>query len=72
MSAPKNVVTLFYEAKTQMEDGGSPDFRETLNEAAYCACGWQGLIGDLLCDPEDETPNNFWCPRCETRGWSFD
>ena len=75
MAAPDYAITLYKEAKTEFgEEGPGADFLEMLEAGASCVCGWRGKVGDLLCDQhrEDPPPNDFWCPQCRTRGWSFD
>lgn len=70
MSAPSHAITLQEEAITDWEPGQDITI---LDGGVSCVCGWVGVLGDLLCDPIEPNPppNDFWCPMCETRGWSF-
>ena len=72
MAAPDNAITLREESKTWVNHSEEDDAE--LDSSVSCMCGWKGSLLDLLCDPEDtsEAANNFWCPRCRARGWSFD
>lgn len=68
MSAPSNAIPLRNE---KWED----ENHKTLYDfSVSCSCGWTGSLLDLLCDPDDPKPstNDFWCPQCRSRGWSFD
>ena len=74
MSAPKNAITLQHEVETEWLKGvGNEDARDMLQASVSCPCGFQGKLGDLLCDPDDPNPpaNDFWCPNCRLKGWSF-
>jgi len=70
MSAPPHAITVQEEADTEWLD--SKD-KYILRSGVSCVCGWVGVLGDLLCDSIEPNPppNDFWCPVCETRGWSF-
>ena len=69
---PDNAITVKEESETLWEKPCPPN-KEPLSLKVKCACGFRGTIGDLMCDPNDSKPppNNFWCPQCEARAWSF-
>ena len=67
MAAPENAITLSKEAETEWVGGPT----KVLKSLVSCPCGFSGKLGDLLCNPDDETPNNFWCPVCKSKGWSW-
>lgn len=71
MSAPVNAITLFKEAETEWENQGNSEARKMLQLGVQCFCGFKGKLGELLCDPDDDTPNNFWCPQCKGKGWTW-
>lgn len=70
MGAPDNAITLRREAElVWMEE----DKDNLLSMDVICGCGFTGTLGDLLCDPEDDSDeaNNFWCPQCRAKAWYF-
>ena len=34
-----------------------------------CECGYRGVAGELLVEPDDTT---MWCPQCRCAGWIWD
>jgi len=72
MAAPGNAITLFKEAEVEwVRDPENKTGRKMLRLGVQCFCGFKGRLGELLCDPDDDTPNNFWCPICKGKGWSW-
>jgi hypothetical protein len=74
MAAPDNAITLRTEAETLWEkESYDEDSKRLLAEPVECTCGFRGNLGDLLCDPDDDSgiANNFWCPQCTTKGWCW-
>lgn len=73
MGAPKNAEPLgfkgwIFEGKQISED----EARER-SPGVNCPCGWHGLMGELLVDPDDKNPDStMWCPECNTSGWIYD
>ena len=73
MSAPQNTITLNQEAKREWLKGPEDkEARKPLKMGVSCVCGFRGKLGELLCDPNNDTVNNFWCPICKGKGWSWD
>lgn len=73
MSAPHNAITLQQEAETEWIEGPeNKGARRMLRLGVSCSCGFKGVLGELLCDSDDDTPNNFWCPYCRSHGWGWD
>lgn len=71
MAAPDNAIPLRNEAEAEWIEIKSKDSQELLNSKVECCCGFEGVLGELLCKPCDETVNNFWCPQCRSKGWSW-
>jgi hypothetical protein len=74
MSAPNHAITVEEEARTEWSGGLSKKNRRILSKRVSCVCGFEGTLGELLCDNLDPDPsaNDFWCPQCGTKGWSWD
>ena len=76
MGAPNNAVPLGFtdwlkkDGKTKMTEA---EARRSL-PGVTCECGFRGLVGDLLEDPDDLNPRStMWCPQCGMAGgWLYD
>jgi hypothetical protein len=69
MSAPKNAVTVYDDSEPNWAK--SKKGKQVLNMGVNCYCGWSGKLRDMLCDPESDETNGFWCPVCESSGWEW-